>query len=160
MNNKLENENISSHILFPSVSVHYSIVETFICRVNNISSAKPKMLLFHSSKIEGSNWLFFLFGSYISIYLYLYIYIYIYLSISLYKYIYIYIYIILYICYLPRCHLALRDYNIFCCFPNQLSLISQLCLHFFEKLSYYTFGNKNYSKKHILGCSRCGCQCS
>ena len=91
MNNKLENQNISSHILFPSISVHYSIVETFICRVNNISSAKPKMLLFHSSKIEGSNWLFFLFGSYISIYLYLYIYIY--LSISLYKYIYIYIYI-------------------------------------------------------------------
>ena len=134
MNNKLENQNISSHILFPSVSVHYSIVETFICRVNNISSAKPKMLLFHSSKIEGSNYFFFLDHIYLYICIYISISISIYLSLYINIYIYIYIYIILYICYLPRCHLALRDYNIFCCFPNQLSLISQLCLHFFEKL--------------------------
>ena len=59
------------------VCVHYSTVQTFICRVKNISSAKLKLLLFHSRRIQ----LFSLFGSYICIYalcvLYI-IYIYIY----------------------------------------------------------------------------------
>ena len=36
-------------------------------------------------------------------------------------------------------------------FPNQLSPICQLRLHFFEKLQYYTLGNKNYSKKLFWG---------
>ena len=142
MNNKLENQNISSHILFPSVSVHYSIAETFICRVNNISSAKPKMLLFHSSKIEGSNWLFFLFGSYISIYLYLYIYIYIYLSISLYKYIYIYIYIY-YIIYMLSTkvspsperlqHILLFSQSALSNFPTVSTLLWEIVILYFWK---------------------------
>ena len=27
------------------------------------------------------------------------------------------------------------------------AVISQLCLHFFQKLKYYTLGNKDYSRK-------------
>ena len=30
---------------------------------------------------------------------------------------------------------------------SQSTLISQLYLHFFQKLKYYTWGNKNYSSK-------------
>ena len=30
---------------------------------------------------------------------------------------------------------------------SQSALIPQLCLHFFQKLKYYSLGNKDYSKK-------------
>ena len=30
---------------------------------------------------------------------------------------------------------------------SQSALIHQLCLHFFQKLEYYTLGNKDYSRK-------------
>ena len=30
---------------------------------------------------------------------------------------------------------------------SQSALIPQLCLHFFQNLKYYTFGNKDYSRK-------------
>ena len=33
---------------------------------------------------------------------------------------------------------------------SQSALIPQLCLHFFQKLKYYTLGNKNYSRKLFL----------
>ena len=100
------------------------------------------------------------------VYTYLYIY-YIYFILYILFFIYyvyakyiIYIYVYIYIIYIHIFGLFTsrerRHWTLF----SQSALISQLCLHFFEKLKYYDLGNKDYSKKINLGCNRCGCQCS
>ena len=98
------------------------------------------------------------------VYTYLYIY-YIYFILYILFFIYyVYakyiIYIYIYILYIHIFGLFTsrerRHWTLF----SQSALISQLCLHFFEKLKYYDLGNKDYSKKINLGCNRCGCQCS
>ena len=102
------------------------------------------------------------------VYTYLYIYI-IYILYCIYYFLYImymlnilyiYMYIYIYIIYIHIFGLFTsrerRHWTLF----SQSALISQSCLHFFEKLKYYDLGNKDYSKKINLGCNRCGCQCS
>ena len=71
--------------------------------------------------------------------------------------IYIYIYIYIYIIYIYKgCLLAVRDdikhFPISCNFPVMSTLLLEIVILYFGKQGLFL--------KIVLGCRRCGCQCS
>ena len=137
------------HPLFNGIQIPLS-------KVNRIYSAKLKFFLFHSSKIEGRTHLFafsfwirclnlwcqicihilcYIMLNYIISYYIILCYIILY-YIILYKIIYIYISYISYISYIIISYINIWSEE------RYTALISLLCLHFFEKLQYHTFGKQ------------------